>query len=359
MAEYFEIDFLDVESKRSGDAITIRYELDNLTYVHVVDGGFHATGESVVNHIRKHYPGTNYIDNVVVTHPDGDHAGGLRTVLEEFEIGALWMLKPWDYADELIDRFGRFSNVENLKRRLRELYPNINALEDIAIEKGIRMFEPFQGASIGEFTTLSPTKEHYLNKIVDSDKTPEATKIQEEDRQEEYGLFGLIKAVATYIKSLWGDENFSREDTSAENEMSVIQYAELCGQKVLLTGDAGRTGMSIAADYLIARGVPLPGIDKFQVPHHGSRRNLSTELLDRWLGPKLVDRPENGKFSAIISSAKADKDHPRKAVIRACIHRGANVATTEGRALCWSKNAPDREGWSTTTPLAYPEDQEE
>ena len=28
MTNYYEIDFLDVQSKRSGDAITIRYELD-------------------------------------------------------------------------------------------------------------------------------------------------------------------------------------------------------------------------------------------------------------------------------------------------------------------------------------------
>lgn len=359
MADYYEIDFLNVESKRSGDAITIRYELDDQKYVHVVDGGFQLTGESVVSHIREYYPGTTYIDNVVVTHPDGDHAGGLRTVLEEFEIGTLWILKPWDYADELIPRFSRFKSVENLKNRLRELYPNISALEDIAIEKDINMREPFQGSKIGTFTVLSPTREHYLNMVVDSDKTPEAAKLQEEDRQEELGLLDLAKAAATFIKSWWADENFSAEETSAENEMSVIQYARLCEEKILLTGDAGRTGMNIAADYLIEHGITLPGIDIFQVPHHGSRRNLSAEVLDRWLGPKLLDKPETGSFSAIISAAKEDADHPRKAVIRACIHRGATVVTTEGKTLCWYKNAPGREGWIASTPLTYPEDQEE
>ena len=43
------------------------------------------------------------------------------------------------------------------------------------------------------------------------------------------------------MKSLWGNEVFSEEETSAENEMSVVQYAKLCGKKILLTGDAGRT----------------------------------------------------------------------------------------------------------------------
>ena len=33
MAEFFEIDFLDVETKSSGDAICVRYELGGETYI--------------------------------------------------------------------------------------------------------------------------------------------------------------------------------------------------------------------------------------------------------------------------------------------------------------------------------------
>jgi beta-lactamase superfamily II metal-dependent hydrolase len=107
--------------------------------------------------------------------------------------------------------------------------------------------------------------------------------------------------------------------------------------------------------------IALPGIDRFQVPHHGSRRNVSSETLDRWLGPKLASKQADGSgsFIAIISSAKADKDHPRKAVVRACIHRGAKVVTTEGKSIRTQMNAPAREGWVATTPMTYPDDQEE
>lgn len=101
MADFFEIDFLDVESDKSGDAIAIRYEIGGRTLIHVVDGGFQDTGESLAAHIRKFYGAPRRIDHVVATHPDGDHAGGLRTILEEFEVGALWMLRPWLYAGEI------------------------------------------------------------------------------------------------------------------------------------------------------------------------------------------------------------------------------------------------------------------
>jgi len=363
MANFFEVDFLNVESDKSGDAITIRYEIDGNRYIHVVDAGFQATGESVACHIRKYYGNPNYIDHVVVTHPDGDHAGGLRTILEEFEVGQLWMLRPWDYAEEIVDRFVNFSSVDNLRKRLREIYPNLAALEEIALEKGIPINEPFQGVDIGAFKVLAPSRSRYLDTIIESERTPESI---EEAKQSSFSAIGqaietVAKKAVSFLRSLWGDEVFSPDETSAENEMSVVQYAIICDESILLTGDAGRSALTEAADYAESIGIVLPGVDRFQVPHHGSRRNVSTEVLNRWLGEPLTAKPEHGqtKFTAIISSAKKDEHHPRKAVVRAMWHRGALVATTEGNSVRSSKNAPVRTGWGPVTPADYPEDQEE
>jgi hypothetical protein len=133
-----------------------------------------------------------------------------------------------------------------------------------------------------------------------------------------------------FIKSGWGSEKFSFEETSNENEMSVIQYAIL-----------------------------LPGIHRFQVPHHGGRRNVSTELLDRWLGPRLSSPlPEGQKrFTAMISSAKEDTDHLRKAVLRAMKHRSAFIATTENGPFTVAAGINRR--WYSMTNVSYPDEQEE
>ncbi|MDO1560127.1 MBL fold metallo-hydrolase [Brevundimonas sp. 2R-24] len=363
MADFFEIDILPVETKKSGDALALRYRLDGLTWVHVVDGGYQSTGPAVVEHIAKYYDGATYIDNVVVTHPDGDHAGGLRTVLEECEVGTLWMLRPWLYAAEIIDRFTRFSSVENLERRLREVYPNLVALEEIAIRKGIPIEDPFQGTTIGHFHVLAPTKARYLDLVVASERTPESVKEAEETALTKVGSFFEATAarLVNLVKAAWGEESFSTQETSAENEMSVVQYAELLGERIVLTGDAGRAGLAEAADYAPLVGLQLPGVDRFQVPHHASRRNVSTELLDRWLGPRLATQPARGeeKFTAFISSALEDPDHPRDSVVRALIHRGARVIATEGVGKRTGHNAPRRDGWVAATPLAYPEANEE
>ena len=346
MSDYFEIDFLDVEAKDSGDAIPLRYKIGYETRIHVTDGGFQKTGDKVVEHIEKYYDNPDTIDAVIVSHSDRDHAGGLCTVLENFEVSELWMLRPWLYADELIDQFAYYRNLENLANKLKEIYSNISELEEIAEEKDIPIFEPFQGENIGDFTVLAPTKERYLELVVESEKTPKPAK-------------KAVSRTLSLAKAKWGEEAFSTEGTTHENEMSVIQYVNLCDQKIVLTADAGCMALAEAADYAPTAGLSLPGIDRFQVPHHGSRRNGSTEILDLWLGEILPEQPEVGTFTAIISASKEDEDHPRKTVVRACIHRGAKVVSTEGKDIRTSYNAPVRDGWTATTPLDYPEEQED
>lgn len=361
MSNFLEIDFLAVETKKSGDAITIRYKINNKTTIHVVDGGYASTGEQVISHIQEYYGHNAVIDRMIVTHPDHDHARGLREVLEKMEVRELWMLRPWLYSDELVDRFKRWSNPDNLTERLKEIYPNIAALEEIAEKKGIKICEPFQGKRIGQFLVLAPSEERYLDLIAESEKTPEVSTESTKFEQVKDSIYESFKSVVNFIKAKWGEENLPRKETSAENNMSVVQYAVFDGKGVLLTGDAGVETLDEALDYLEKRcGGKLPKIDRFQVPHHGSRRNISSDVLDRLFGKVRSENSNSTTFSAFISSAKEDKDHPRKSVVRALHHRGGKVLATEGKCIrTVIGNAPKREGWSTATPMPYPEEQEE
>jgi beta-lactamase superfamily II metal-dependent hydrolase len=362
-ADFFEIDFLSVEAKDSGDAIALRYQINGATSIHVVDGGFQDTGDHVVEHIRKYYGTSAVVDRVVGTHPDGDHLAGLPTVLENLTVRELWMLRPWTYAREIIHRFKNVSSVDYLIRALKEAYPHAATLEEIANRKAIPIREPFQGTAIGPFRVFAPTRARYLDLIVNSDRTPDAKEGPAKSLlRSTFGaaLTKAAKAVASLAKAAWGVEVFSSEDISAENKMSVIQYALLCGQSIVLTADAGLESFAEAAAYAPVAGLTLPGVNRFQAPHHGSRRNVSTAMLDQWLGPRLASAPAKGKelFTAVISSAKADPDHPRKSVMRALMHRGAKVIPTEGRDICTLHNAPDR-GWEAVDGAEYPEEQEE
>ncbi|MBX9934651.1 hypothetical protein PUR23_28430 [Methylorubrum populi] len=94
----YDIDFLPVGTKASsGDAIALRYGDDVNGYtVHIVDGGYADTAPGLIEHIRDSY-NTEHIDNVVLTHADGDHAAGLVEVIETLSVGALYMNRPWLY----------------------------------------------------------------------------------------------------------------------------------------------------------------------------------------------------------------------------------------------------------------------
>ncbi|SFG79541.1 ComEC/Rec2 family competence protein [Methylobacterium gossipiicola] len=364
MADFFEIDFLEVHTSKSGDAISIRYEQGGEQYIHVVDGGYEATGPKLVSHINKHYDRPGFIDHVVATHPDQDHAQGLATILESFSVGTLWVLLPWNYIDHLMPRFERYTNPENLKNKLKKAYPYIARLEEIANERGIEIREPFQGAQIGAFTVMAPTPERYLDLVVTSAKTPEH--VVEDSFLGIAGQFLVeaAKRAKSLIRRGWGAEDFPSDGTSNENEMSVVQFARLCGKNIVLTADTGRDGLAEAADYAPYLGLSLPGgVDRFQVPHHGGRHNVSTEMLDRWFGPRLASEPAQGQetFTSVVSAADEDEDHPRKVVVRAFKHRGAKWTTTEGEpgGVRTSHNAPPREGWGPVKHVPYPDEMEE
>jgi hypothetical protein len=354
MPDFIEIDFLAVETLKSGDAIPIRSVRDGVQTVYVVDGGYTDTSEKILNHVRSYYANALSIDHVVLTHPDGDHARGLKGVLEGIHVQRLWMNRPWLYADELLHRFPTYQDPDRLRSRLRSIYSNVAELESLALSLGIPIFEVFQGSQIGEFRVLSPSRATYLDLIVESERTPEGAV----SAAVESLLGRAFAATMNFVKGAWGEERWSSQETSAENEMSIVQFANFEGTKILLTGDAGRRAMSEAADYAPFIGLALPGIDRFQVPHHGSRRNLSTEICDRWLGQRH-HLPSSGYFQAFISSAKEDKDHPRKVSVRAMRHRGGDVYCTEGVNIGTAVNAPVRDGWVSATPASYPEDQEE
>lgn len=357
--DFYEIDFLDVETNSSGDSIVMRIVQNGIATVSVVDGGYKDFGTKIIDHIKAYYDVVSSIKHVVLTHPDGDHASGLKSLLESFTVERLWMNRPWKYVDLLIQHYPTYNNRERLVSRLKGKYPHIRDLEEIAEERGVLIEDPLQGAKIGEFTVLSPSLTRFISLVLEDDDKAEEWAETASERLTRNWLIEVAKRMISFVSSLWGEENLPDRPTSPRNEMSVVQYGNICGHKIMLTGDAGRSALREAIDYAPYAGLVLPGIDKFQVPHHGSRRNVSTEILDELLGARHHFQPGNHSFTAIISSAKKDPHHPKKAVVRAMIHRGGKVITTEGSNVRISVNAPPRDGWSAAEPAPYPSEQEE
>ncbi|EFK1738189.1 MBL fold hydrolase [Escherichia coli] len=353
----YEIDFLAVGEKKSGDAICIRWgnlhgSRDEQKVV-VIDAGYASTGEQVIEHIEKYYR-TKTIDLLISTHPDGDHVGGLTSVLENAEVKEFWIHKPWEHNQGLASEFadGRITDASIANRMKENLQKAYDAVK-LAEKKGIEIKEPFQGMTWDNATlvVIGPTQSYYETLIPDFARMPK--------KAEDTAGFEVLKAVfesvvektkkfIDYVAEWFTDEGINNDDTtSAQNNSSVILKLEIDGRTLVFTGDAGITALDQASQYINKESLRF-----IQVPHHGSRRNVGPDVLDKLVG-NIVNEGEKREITAFVSCAPGSDKHPHQAVINAFTRRGAKVIATEGLGKYHFYNAPERAGWKTATPRSY------
>ncbi|MEH6742043.1 MBL fold metallo-hydrolase [Hyphomonas sp.] len=372
----YEIDFLDSACDSSADAIVKRYWHNGRFVLQVTDAGYACTAERVLDHIRAFYPDHDSIDHLVVTHDDRDHASGAQFILENFRVGQVWMNAPWHHLVQLKPRFPRIQTMAALFDRLWSEYSDLAEIQRICDRIGVKVNTALAGTRIGAFRVLSPTLEYFLNMVEASPKSPfspeegiKARGVRLTPGPLSQTSGGTINALAetrlhtnssgTKMRTApWGHEIFAVEDTSPDNQLSIVQFANFGGHKVLLTGDAGREALDWAYIVAVSFGIDFSNLKIFQVPHHGSRHNLDSEILDTWLGPvlpEIVGMGNNCDRWAVISAAKSDPLHPRHAVIRAMIHRGYRPYTHErGAWMRFYKGFSPRAEEVALVPLAYP-----
>ena len=355
-----EIEFFAVgEGKRSGDAISVRFGTPGNYKVLVYDGGTKTSGQAIVDHVRKHY-GVERVDYLVNSHPDGDHASGLSVVLEQLDVGELWLHRPWAYSGEIRNYFhdGRITDM-SLARRFQEKMSAAHELEVLALKKGVRVYEPFAGQTIaGVFTVLSPEKNCYVHELIQEfAKTPAQKKITAAN--EAFGIADMFKSaiakVTEWIDETWDVETL-RSDvcTSAENESSVILFGQFGSSGVLLTGDAGVRALTAAAEHAENVGLNLCKLVTFaQIPHHGSRNNVTSAVLDRIFGPAHATQPGETRRIAFVSASKESETHPRATVVNAFIRRGFKVVQTKGTMIRHQRNMPGRDGWRAVEHMQF------
>lgn len=348
-----EIDFLRAGDS-NGDAIVVKWGDSKYSdfYLNVVDGGFTDTGDQIIAHIKRYHSNRAIIANVVLTHADNDHATGLIKLLEHphFTIHTLWMNRPWDYVDEVLDKFHRLYTREGLVKKMREMHPYLVEMEKIAARRGIAIRAPLQGAQIGAFTVLAPSRARYVVLIPDLDKTPPS--YASDSASTVGGIFGsALKNIVEKIKERLDLETLDNNPpaTSASNESSVVQMGTFGTERVLLTGDVGPEGLDEAAQYAESLYLQIqPNL--IQIPHHGSRRNVTAAVLNRWLG----SYPSSRRGDAIASVGKDESRYPRAKVANAFVRRGFDVYKTDTGWVNFHSGYDRRPnmGYATTVPFS-------
>jgi beta-lactamase superfamily II metal-dependent hydrolase len=360
-----EIEFLPVgDGCKPGDAIVVRYGEVGAWELMVIDGGNLDSGKALVSHVKNQFGNNAIVTHAVLTHPDTDHASGMREVLDGLSVKNLWLHLPWKFAAAARRYFANKNWTDlGLAQELQREYGIVADLVATAAAKDIVVQQPFAGLSIGPFRVISPYQDVYPYFIPQFDRTADADQAALEAAGFWIGkppglMARLIEKAAAkvqkWIAETWENERLKDGGcTSATNEASVILYGDFGpGRRVLLTGDAGIWGLEMAAYFAGQNGLSMQDFMFVQVPHHGSRRNVGPTILNKILGGIKLNGTPPHSF-AFVSAPKDDDTHPRKMVLNAFVRRGFKVAATQGKHIVFWGGFPARAGYDPLPTLPF------
>jgi beta-lactamase superfamily II metal-dependent hydrolase len=326
----FEIDFLSVgEGARSGDAIAMRFTRPDgdgrLAHV-IIDAGFKPSGEKLIDHVEQTY-GVDTVDLVVLTHPDGDHIGGMGVLLEGLRVGALAI-------HDLAANGGADLKAAQATTELIAL----------AKRRGTGVYDAFQGLNaFGEALLVAGPSQSFYQALV----AEEVAQERKGTRRQAYKSTLREAAERVFARALSRfpvETDFNDAGgTEARNNTSAIVDLRLGSHRFLFTGDAGVPALNEALDYLDARGRTDRYPDLIQIPHHGSRHNGSRELIAGIAGPHSGER-RGVAYVSISEEAARDPRYPSPRITNAFGRRGYEVAATAGTSIFLVGDGATRNG---------------
>lgn len=325
---------IDMFSLGDADSILVTKWTGEYSRRVLIDGGNANSSEVVQKFLRDR--GIWCIEDVVCSHPHDDHAAGLIPLLRDSGVlfGTLWVHVPQNHINLLGYRLGlyRLSQSKRVQKAVKGL-ETIDELLAVAKSKNVTVREPFAGANIGFMTVCGPSVEYYrelLPEFADLDH------LEAEDR--ESTLPNLDALLELFDGAELSDSLLDDPRTTAENNSSTILATVFDGRKFLFTADAGAQALSRAsAAYNLSRCYWM------QIPHHGSRRNITAGLIN-YFAPTVA-----------YVSADGSLKHPRRAVVNAFKKAGAIVYSTHYPSARHLRShlgvVPVRRDYSAATPL--------
>lgn len=277
---------------KEGDCLMVAYGDEADTKYILIDAGRSWT----YKHALKHYLAGNAITELellVITHVDRDHIDGVLELIRDpdlnLDVKNVWF-NTWDHLNgQKIESTAAEHDLEDFGAKMGE------ELSAEIVAKGWRWNRPFDGGAVildsentgnlirlGDvtLTLLSPDRVKLLALIPDWRKecqkagiTPGYTVedyVATDDDLEEFGAIDIDQLA---------DEAFSHDNSDA-NGSSIAFILEYKKKKLLLSGDAHPNLLVSRIEQLGASKSAPMVLDAFKLPHHGSKYNISKELLD-------------------------------------------------------------------------------
>lgn len=337
----FLIDFIYVGD---GDAIIIWAREPNVAdYVFFLDGGNAGCGQGVVDHYKKWIePNLQQQRTIgfINSHPHEDHIDGLLEIVEK--IGETMSFAIYNDPVECItkehkDRLYRdyMKGVDPDITHLYKEFEQVEKLNGFCRKYNLKRYNAYSNINFwnGQFQILMPSEDFYVNHV---QYFADEELLKAKDFSVKAGPIDISQDDIKPCEIV--DES---DDTTPENLTStVIQLTDSKGKKYILTADAGVASFDYMESYFDPTNVEM-----VQLPHHGSRRNVSA----RWI--------KKFQPASFMVSAEGNNKHPRRAVVN-CIKRNlpnCKVYSTHlnraGLRYTTNKNVFPTTGWEPANPI--------
>lgn len=335
-----EIDILPASSEnKGGDSALIRIgqfnysQSPNQQFVILIDGGYKENTTRIKDYLTSHYQ-TNTIDLAIITHPDMDHISGFVDILTDtdIKIKSTRIHDPWNHTTHIFNKTidGR-RTINSLNNKFEDTLKQLSSVLD---NLGSKNKEPFPIGKVIDHVNLyilGPDKKYYRELLY---KFPG---MEGENTNNSIPTNIYEDKTVDYTEEL--NHFLDSPQTSAKNNSSIITLLhDYSNQPVaLFTGDAGVEAIEKALDYADNNYLTYKGVYLFQIPHHGSNKNINENIIKRIM-------PRNVYVSAPANSEK----HPCPLAINYLIKEGLNVYHVQNKeGILFPFNCQiSRAGWS-------------
>lgn len=289
---------IEMLKAENGDCFLIKYNEKTI----LIDGGTVGTyTSSLKNKIRN----IESIDLLIVTHIDDDHINGIKKIFEDNEFPHNIIKKVWFNSGSLLSEI-------NIEKRMIVINENF---EEKSVSQAIKLEEKLNKLGCWEKSLIKNGKElkigdivikviapcdnelnnlliHWDTEIIRLEKERVKTKLKS-GSENDYN-----KSIDDLIKNIEKGEKIKNTVT---NESSIVILIEIGNKKILFAGDSSSNVLVKSLTELgYSKKEPLK-LDLFKLPHHGSKFNLDTKLLE------MIDCKQ-----FLISTNGSGHNHPDK-----------------------------------------------
>ena len=271
---------------QQGDALWMEYGSGAFTHRIVFDAGTAPTWTALRAHLSALPSDGRHVELLVVSHVDSDHIAGSVPLLRDESLGVefgdiwfnAWRHLPGSALEPMGPVDGEILTGLLATRRWNTAWggdsvvvPEAGKLPTHTLPGGMKL--TLLSPGLEQLRLLRPVWEDVIREAGLTPGVPPAETPQIPDLLEALG--------PDDIPDIYDLANTSfRQDTAEANGSSIAVLAEYDGSSVILAADAHPDVLLRSVGRLLSeRGEARLRVDAFKLPHHGSKRNVSRDLL--------------------------------------------------------------------------------